>query len=220
MALAHRSVTAQRIDSQENLEVGLKRLLRKDRRLRAVATTAGSLSLRSRSAGYAGLARIIVGQQVSVAAANAIWAKFEVSVPGMSAAAILSAEDALLRAAGLSVQKVRTLRAIAEAHVGGLDLEGLATADDAHTQLTAIRGVGPWTADVYLMFCLGHPDVFPEGDLALRKAVAQAFALDEPDPGQAAIRDIAAAWSPHRTVAAYLFWAYYSAMKRREGLPT
>lgn len=205
------------IDCQENLDADLRRLLRRDRRLGPVARIAGALSLRRRPAGFAGLARIIVGQQVSVAAANAIWARFEDAVPGTSAAAVLAADDALLRSAGLSVQKVRTLRAIAEAHVGGLDLEGLA--DDAHAQLTAIRGVGPWTADVYLMFCLGHPDVFPEGDLALRKAVARALALGEPDPGQAVIRQIALAWSPHRTVAAYLFWAYYGAVKRREGLP-
>lgn len=209
------------IDCQENLETGLKRLIRSDRRLRAVAKVAGVPSLRHRPAGFTGLARIIVAQQVSVAAANAIWTRLEAALPGTPPAGILAAGDEALRAAGLSIQKIRTLRAIADAHVRGLDLAGLGALDaaEAHARLTAIRGVGPWTADVYLMFCLGHPDVFPTGDLALRKAVAQAFELDAADPGPAPIADIADAWSPHRTVAAYLFWAYYGATRRREGLP-
>jgi DNA-3-methyladenine glycosylase II len=115
---------------------------------------------------------------------------------------------------------VRTLRAIAEAAVEGLDFDHLASlpGEDAHARLTAIKGIGPWTADIYLLFCLGHADVFPAGDLALRVAVAEAFGSDAPMPIRA-LEVLAVKWSPWRGVAARLFWAYYRATRKRAALP-
>ncbi len=112
------------------------------------------------------------------------------------------------------------MRAVAAACRDGLDLDGLAAlpAEDAHARLCAIKGIGPWTSDIYLLFCLGHPDIFPAGDLALRFAVADAFGLD-PLPAAADLAVMAERWSPWRSVAATLFWAYYGARKRAAKLP-
>ena len=113
------------------------------------------------------------------------------------------------------------MRALAVAEIEGrIDLRGLCslTAAEAIGQLTAIRGIGAWTAEVYLLFCAGHPDVFPAGDVALQNAVAHAFGLDE-RPGARLLSDIAADWRPWRGVAARLFWAYYAREMRRSVQP-
>jgi DNA-3-methyladenine glycosylase II len=208
------------IETEADVEAGLRSLLRRDRRLREVARIAGTVPLRRRPGGIEGLARIIVGQQLSVASAEAIWSRFAAAFPGSLPDAILGAEEAALRAPGLSAPKIRTLRALAEALRGGLVLDDLATlpAEEAHARLTAVKGIGPWTADIYLLFCLGHPDIFPAGDLALRNAVADAFGL-APPVTEKAIAELAEAWSPWRGVAARLFWAYYRARRQRSALP-
>jgi DNA-3-methyladenine glycosylase II len=208
------------IETEADIEAGLRSLLRRDRRLREVARIAGTVPLRRRPGGIEGLARIIVGQQLSVASAEAIWSRFAAAFPGSQPEAILAAEEATLRAPGLSAPKIRTLRALAEAYRGGLVLDDLATlpAKEAHARLTAVKGIGPWTADIYLLFCLGHPDIFPAGDLALRNAVADAFGL-APPVTEKAIAELAEAWSPWRGVAARLFWAYYRARRQRSALP-
>ena len=206
------------ITSKRRLNNGVAALVARDPKLAEVAEVAGRLELRSRPAGFGGLARVIVGQQLSTLAAASIWAKFEAAFE-VSPEAVAGADDPSLRAVGLSGQKIRTLREIAAACRAGLDLAGLADlpTDEAHAQLTAIKGVGPWTADIYLMFCLGHPDIFPVGDLSLRKTAAAVY--DVPVEDAAAIAELAEGWSPWRSVAAYLFWAYYGAMRRREGAP-
>jgi DNA-3-methyladenine glycosylase II len=166
------------------------------------------------------LVRIVVGQQLSVASANAIWGRLEAGFPAMTAEALHRARVSRLRKAGLSGPKIRTLRAIAAAVRGGLDLDALAHAppEEAHAALTAVHGIGGWTADIYLMFCLGHPDIFPVGDLALRNAVAEAFGLEKP-LAPAVVAEITERWSPWRSVAAALFWAYYGAIKSRKVVP-
>jgi DNA-3-methyladenine glycosylase II len=208
------------IETMDDIAEGVAYLTRKDRRLKAVAKIAGALPLRRRPAGFAGLARIIVGQQLSVASANAIWAKFETAFPEMSADAVFSARVPRFRKAGMSAPKIKALRAIAGAVRGGLDLEALAhaPAEEAHARLTAIHGVGPWTADIYLLFCLGHPDIFPIGDLALRNAVGDALGHEGPVM-PAPLSEIAAQWSPWRSVAATLFWAYYGARREKKMVP-
>ena len=115
---------------------------------------------------------------------------------------------------------MRTLRAAAAASLDGLDLDALAEApaEEAHARLTAVKGIGPWTADIYLLFCVGHADIFPAGDLALRNAVANAFGLALP-VGVAEIDAIAERWSPWRGVAARLFWAYYRAVRQKVAVP-
>jgi DNA-3-methyladenine glycosylase II len=132
---------------------------------------------------------------------------------------VLAATEDDLRDCGLSRPKIRTLRAIAGACRDGFDLDHLATlpAEDAIRTMTTLHGVGPWTAEVYLLFCLGHADIFPAGDLALIVAVGDAFGHAE-RPSEKAVREIAAAWSPWRGVAARLFWSYYAAT-RREAAP-
>ncbi len=208
------------IDTTEDIGEGLAYLARVDRRLRPIIRVAGDLALRRRQPGFVGLARIVVGQQLSVASANAIWARFEAVFPDMTPDAIHRARDPRFRKAGMSAPKIRTLRAVAAACRDGLDLDGLAAApaETAHARLCAVKGIGPWTADIYLLFCLGHPDIFPAGDLALRTAVADAFGLAPPiDPGD--LSNLAEKWSPWRSIAAYVFWAYYSARKAQKKLP-
>ncbi len=209
------------IRSDEDVGEGLERLLRLDPRLVPIAAEAGSLPLRLREPGFEGLAHIIVSQMVSRASAEAIWRRM------LPLEGILTAENyALLhpeawREFGLSRAKAGTLSRIAEAVVsGGLDLAGLSRKPPAEAlaELTALKGVGPWTAQVYLMFCGGHVDVFPSGDVALQNAVAAAFGLSErPDPKKLAV--LAEAWSPWRSVAARLFWAYYAVKLGRGLLP-
>jgi DNA-3-methyladenine glycosylase II len=208
------------IESEADIAEGLEWLTRRDRRLARVARIAGPIPLRRAAPGFAGLARVIIGQQVSTASANAIWGRFAAAFPDTAPAALAAADEATLRAVGLSGAKIATLRAVAAAHADGLDLDSLAAlpGDDAHARLTAIRGIGPWTADVYLLFCLGHADVFPAGDLALRNAVADAFRRDAPVPIPE-LHAMAVKWSPWRAVAARLFWAYYRARRNIAAAP-
>jgi DNA-3-methyladenine glycosylase II len=198
------------IDSEADIAEGLDYLLRRDRRLRKVLKIAGTVPLRRRPDGFEGLVRIIMGQQVSVASASAISDRFLAAFPGVPVEIIRNATDDELRAPGLSMAKIKAVRAAATAISEGLDLAGLAG-------LTAVKGIGPWTADLYLLFCIGHQDIFPAGDLALRNAVADAFGLaaltiDETEA-------VAVKWSPWRGVAAWLFWAYYRAKRQRTALP-
>jgi DNA-3-methyladenine glycosylase II len=208
------------IDTVEDLAKGLAHLAKVDRRFKPVIRVAGPLGLRRRPAGFAGLARVIVGQQLSVASASAIWTRLEAAYPQMTPEAIGRAREPRLKKAGLSAAKIRTLKAIAEACRKGLNLDALATLDpdDARTRLQTVKGIGPWTADIYLLFCLGHADVFPAGDLALRNAVAQAFGTTPP-MDQAELVALAERWSPHRSTAAFLFWAFYGAQRANKALP-
>jgi DNA-3-methyladenine glycosylase II len=208
------------IESEDDIAEGLAYLAKRDRRLKKVIREAGTVPLRRGIHGLGGLAKIVVSQQLSVASANAIWGRFEALFPDFHAEAILAASEAAFRGAGLSAPKIRTLRAIAEAHRDGLDLDALAElpGEEAHARLTTVKGIGPWTADIYLLFCLGHADIFPEGDLALRNAVAEAFGLEIPVPPDEIAR-IAGKWSPWRGVAARLFWAYYGARRAKAAVP-
>jgi DNA-3-methyladenine glycosylase II len=208
------------IASEADIEEGLDHLAKSDRRLRKVIRVAGAVPLRRREGGLPGLARIIIGQQVSIASAEAIWGRFETAFPACAPQAIHAASDDALRAPGLSAAKIRTFRAVASACRDGLDLDALAEApaEEAHARLTAIHGIGPWTADLYLLFCLGHADIFPAGDLALRNAVADAFGL-EPPIAMGALAEMAERWAPWRGVAARLFWAYYRARRQKAAVP-
>ncbi|MDK9697824.1 MAG: DNA-3-methyladenine glycosylase [Siculibacillus sp.] len=210
------------IECDDDVGAGLVELMRLDPRLVPVVEIAGVVPLRRRPPGFEGLARIVVAQQVSAQAATSIWNRFEATVGGcVDAEAIGRFDDEMLRGAGLSRPKVVTLRALVAAVEAGLDLGAIARAPvaEAAEKLTAVKGIGPWTAEVFLLFCAGHPDVWPGGDLALRQAVGDAFDFPE-RPDERVCREIAAAWSPWRGVAARLFWAYYAARRQgREGAP-
>lgn len=175
----------------------------------------GPLPLRLRPPGFAGLLDIIVGQQVSVASATAILARL--GAAGLdNPQNVITAGDAGLRDAGLSRPKARYVLALAERD---FDFAGLHALPDAEAvaELTAMPGIGPWTAQVYVMFCMGRRDVFPAGDLALQEAARGLFDLPA-RPAPKDLAEMAAAWSPWRSVAARLLFAYYRIMKQREGL--
>lgn len=209
------------IATEADIAEGLARLVDADSRLRPVIAAAGPVPFRREPGGFAGLARVIVGQQLSNASAAAIWRRVAAAFPDLTPAVLSAAGDETLRGAGLSGPKIRALRATALACLSGLDLARLGTmpAPEAHATLTAIAGIGPWTADIYLQFCVGHADIFPAGDLALRRSVAAGLGLAEP-PSPTALADIAASWSPWRSVAAWLFWSYYRVVRSNRGAPS
>ena len=209
------------IETEDHIREGVRSLRRKCEIMRRVHAQAGEPPLRRRAAGFEGLTRIIVGQQVSVASADAIWGRFEKAIRPLSAEQLLRATDADLRAAGLSGPKIRTLRAVSVAVAGGLDLARLDAMhdDDVRAALTAVSGIGPWTADVFLLFCLGRADAFAAGDLALQVAAQHAFALRE-RPDAHRLAELAERWRPWRGVAARLLWAYYRTVKAtKSGAP-
>ncbi|MFN3867669.1 MAG: DNA-3-methyladenine glycosylase family protein [Hyphomicrobiaceae bacterium] len=172
----------------------------------------GDPPLRRYEAGFSGLARIVVGQQLSIASAAAIWSRLETSLANVTPARLLAMPNDELKAVGLSAAKIRTLVALAEAiEAGKLDLAALRTADDADVSkaLVAIPGIGAWTADIYAMFCLGRRDAWAAGDLALQVGVARAFDRG-PRVSAAELVVIAERWRPWRGVAARLIWADYA----------
>ncbi len=181
----------------------------------AMLAVAGHPPLRRREPGFAGLAWIVVGQQVSTASANAIYARLNAAFPQLEARALGLASDEVLRGCGLSSPKMKTLRAIAHAlESKSLDLDALAgmTAEAAHAALCAVHGIGPWTADIFLLFCLGHPDAWPAGDLALQEGARIALGL-RTRPDTKKLEKIGERWRPLRGVAARLLWAYYRVIK-------
>lgn len=213
------SARPSRLDSAETLQLHLRALLRRDARLKAIARSAGPFDVRLTEPGFSGLARVICGQQLSVASARAIWGRYALLPGATDAAGYLKLDEATVRGVGFSAGKCRTLRGVAEAVVAGaIDFSRLETmsAEDAVAVLTALKGIGPWTAEIYLMFCAGHPDIFPVGDLALQKAVGHALGMDTTPTGSA-LAAIAADWAPHRHAAALLFWRYYAAVIRKSG---
>ncbi len=175
----------------------------------------GTLPLRRRPDGFAQLLSAIVSQQVSVAAASAIWGRLrDARLTGPRK--IQWASDEALRAAGLSRQKIRYARALAEARINYAALRE-APSDAVIATLTEVPGIGVWTAEIYAMFSLGRADVFAPGDLALQEAARILFELSE-RPSERALRQMAEDWSPWRAVAARLLWAYYKIAKQREGI--
>lgn len=209
---------ALRLLTQHDLDLAVKSLIARDARLAPIHARAGPLALRRREAGLGGLLAIVVSQQLSIASAAAIWRRVEEAYAPLHAARLRHANATRLAKLGLSTGKIRTLRAICAAIASGeLDLDALAAmdADAAHAALTAVHGIGPWTADLYLLFCLGHADAWPAGDLAIQESIRAAFALDS-RPSARAITEMAEDWRPYRGVAAHLFWAHYRVMKARD----
>lgn len=175
----------------------------------------GPLPLRRKPDGFAQLLSAIVSQQVSVASANAIWSRMqEAKLTGPRK--IMWATDEDLRAVGLSRQKVRYARALAEARIDYKALRDTPNADVIAT-LTEVPGIGVWTAEIYAMFSLGRSDVIAPGDLALQEAARVLYDLPK-RPTDKELRQMAEAWSPWRSVAARVLWAYYREAKKREGI--
>ncbi|WP_265517561.1 DNA-3-methyladenine glycosylase family protein [Nitratireductor luteus] len=210
----------QRIETLEDIALGLEALVALDGRLAAVHRASGDIPLRRNAPGFASLASIIVSQQVSRASADAIFGRLCRLIDPLTAENLLVAGQGPLVEAGLSRAKQRAMTGLAEHVAGGaIDLDALCAlqAEEAITLMTALPGVGPWTAQVYLLVSAGHADVFPAGDVALQAAVAQALGWEvRPDASRLALE--AESWRPWRSVAARLFWAYYREMRGREAL--
>jgi DNA-3-methyladenine glycosylase II len=207
------------IHTQADLDAAIAGLVAADPRWRAALAAAGRPALRRRPDGFAGLAAIVVSQQLSTASAKAIWSRLESALDPFSPATVRRARPPKLARAGLSAPKIRALKAIARAiDDGTLDLAALGAlpADEAHRQLTAIHGIGPWTADIYLLFCLGHADAWPAGDLALQEAARLLLGL-RARPSSRDMGPLAESWRPWRGAAACMLWTYYRATKQREG---
>jgi len=209
------------IHSEADLDAALARLTALDPRLNPILEVAGRPPLRRRPGGFEGLASIIVSQQLSVASATAIWGRLGKAFDPFDHGADPLARAAKLARAGLSAPLTGALKAIAAAiDKGEIDLDALATieADEAHQRLTALHGIGPWTADIYLLSCLGHADAWPAGDLALQEATRLAFLL-KARPTAKEMRPLAEGWRPWRGVAARVLWTYYRAVKGRDAAP-
>ena len=210
----------ERLDSPETLAAHLAALLALDPRLAIVAERAGAFEVRHSPGGFAGLARIVTGQQVSTQSADAIWSRFAQLDGALEPAGYLLLSEQIVRNSGQSGAKYRTIRAVAEAVTAGeFDFAPLADlpAKAAIAALTRLKGIGPWTAEIYLMFSARHPDIFPAGDVALQRAVEWAFNL----PAKPVAKDLislAESWSPYRSTAALLLWRYYAAVRNKEGL--
>ena len=210
----------QRISTLDDIAAGLDALCVIDPRLDKVRAAAGEVPLRRSEPGFRSLISIVISQQVSRASADAIFGRLERLADPLTPETLLAAGDSLFRDAGLSRPKQRAVLAVSEAVGNGLDLSKLCDldAEAAISAMTAVSGIGPWTAQVYLLFAAGHPDIFPAGDVALQSAVGHALGID-PRPGEKALIGIAESWSPHRGVASRLFWAYYREIRGREGAP-
>ena len=203
------------LTSEGCMEEGAQWLASREPRFAHALRLTGTPPLRRRADGFAHLLSAIVSQQVSTHAARAIWGRME-AAGLVTPQAVLAADDESLRAPGLSVQKMRYARALAAA---GIDFDALRDMpdDDIVKVLVEVPGIGRWTAEIYAMFSLGRADVFAPGDLALQESARRLFDLPE-RPREAALRRMAADWTPWRSVAAGLLWAYYRVETDREGI--
>jgi DNA-3-methyladenine glycosylase II len=208
------------LTTQGDLEDAIHALVKQDPRLQQIFELTGMPALRQREPGFAGLAAIVCGQQLSTASAAAIWARVSAAFDPFDHESLRKARADRLGRLGLSAAKIKTLKNIArELAAERLNLDVLANedADAAHNTLTALHGIGPWTADVYLLFCLGHGDAWPAGDLAVQEAVKIGLGLKtRPTPKEMA--PLAEPWRPLRGAAAHLWWSYYRVLKKREGV--
>lgn len=208
---------------QEDVDAAVPALIALDPALKPIAQAVGRVPLRLREPGFEGLVRIINSQQISVASANAIWVRLEALVGNFHPEAVQAHSDEALLGAGLSRPKLKTLRALTQTCLAGLNVETLAElpAKEARASLTAIHGIGPWTADIFLMFCAGHPDIFPVGDVGLQN-IAQDILKLRKRPTEKRLTVLARRWRPHRSVAARLLWAYYGLQraKSKDGATT
>ena len=203
------------IETHVDVEEGLVWLCDREPRFAAIADALRPLPLRRRPEGFGQLISAILGQQVSVASAQSTWVRM-VEADMVTAPAVSRATPDALRALGLSRQKALYAQELARADI---DFDALREKSDADVIecLTAVKGIGPWTAEIYVKFSLGRADVFAAGDLALQIAAQDIFDLPK-RPSEKELHKLAQDWSPWRSVAARLLWAYYADMKQRDGI--
>jgi DNA-3-methyladenine glycosylase II len=203
------------IESSACIEEGAAWLGAREPRFALAYELASPIKLRRFPDGFERLLSSIVSQQVSVAAAETIWGRM-VGQGLTTPKAVLAAAPETLRAVGLSGQKVRYAKALAAEGIDYVSLRGLPT-EEVIQRLVHIPGIGRWTAEMYAMTALGHADVFAPADLALQEGARMLFDLPE-RPKEKALKEMAAAWSPWRAVAARILWGYYHVRKDREGV--
>jgi len=198
--------------SGEAIKADAAHLARTDQFLALAAEVAGDFPIRLRSPGYATLIWLILGQQVSIAAARAMFDRLTDTLgSAVTPGGLLDLDDATMRSCGFTRMKAEYARDIASAILAGsFDIDALATMSDSDAlrSLTSLRGIGTWTAENYLMWALGRRDLFPAGDLALRVGWQRLIGGADP-PSEAELRDIATDWSPRRTAASFLIWYFY-----------
>jgi DNA-3-methyladenine glycosylase II len=207
------NVTADRMSrlTEASLRRGLDRAAAADADVARALAAVGYPALRRRDPGFATLLRAIVGQQLSVASAAAIWGRIEAGIDPLTPDGFRAASDDTLRGMGLSAQKIRYGRSLSDLIAeGGLDLDALRGVEDeaAIEALIQIKGIGRWTAEVYLLFALGRPDAFPADDLALMIAAQRMKRLAE-RPDRRAMIALAEPWRPWRGAVAHLLWQFY-----------
>ncbi len=203
------------VTDAKQLSRAVKALAKECHIIRAAHDYVGVPEWRTRAGDYAGLARIIAYQQLSTKAAGTIWGRVEVLLGKVTPKAVLAADIDALRACGMSRPKIAHIRSIAEAmETGTLNLRRVArkSDDEAREELTAVKGIGPWTADVYLMFCLGRWDVFPHADIGLSEAYRMISGERKRHPPSKFLRT-GERWRPYRGVAAHMLWAYINAAR-------
>ncbi|MGY4232247.1 DNA-3-methyladenine glycosylase II [Bradyrhizobium sp. USDA 4449] len=208
------------LETQSDLEEAVRTLVKRDPRLKPVLDIAGMPALRRREPGFAGLAHIVCGQQLSTASAAAIWGRLSAAFDPFDHEAVRRARTDRLGRLGLSAAKIKTLKHLAREIIEerlNLDVLAEEDADAAHHTLVSLPGIGPWTADVYLLFCLGHGDAWPAGDLAVQEGIKIGLGL-QARPTEKQMAPLAEPWRPLRGAAAHLWWSYYRAVKKREGI--
>ncbi|WP_131667864.1 DNA-3-methyladenine glycosylase family protein [Psychrobacter pygoscelis] len=204
------------ISTQQALAEHIARLIKIEPRFAPVYEQIGVPDLRRKPEGFEQLMRAMVGQQLSVAAARSIWNKL-VAADLTTPERIAKADDEALKSNGLSRQKIRYVRSLVEHNI---DFSALATMSDEAVikTLTAVTGIGRWTAEMYLLFSLGRADVLAVDDLAIKEGARQLLGLEaRPTPKQ--LRDLSQPWSPHRSAASLLLWAHYGWLKDKEAMP-
>jgi DNA-3-methyladenine glycosylase II len=205
------------LSSERQLEAAVMAVSRQCKVMSAIQARTGTPALRDFGADFAGLAKIVTGQQLSIASAGAIWSRVATAVTPFEPATVRTMPDHRLASLGLSRAKIRTLKAIATAiEDDGLDIPALGGVPDAVVieRLTAVHGIGPWTADVYLLFALRRADAFAPGDLALQLAAQHLFKLND-RPTASKLEAIAERWRPWRAAAARLLWADYGLLRQK-----
>jgi DNA-3-methyladenine glycosylase II len=205
------------LKTQADIEQGVEELIKQCARMKALYSLVGRPALRRRRAGFPGLARIITEQQLSTASAAAIWTRVEALATPFSAEAVLELSPEALKQAGLSAAKISTLLGLAERlcdNVLNLGRLHRATPDTIRETLITVPGIGPWTADIYTLFCLGHADAFAAGDLALQTSAQLTFEMNE-RPSVRDLEALADQWRPWRGIAARLLWSSYRSLKTR-----
>lgn len=204
-----------RINSQTDIHLALLELKKLDPKLVPIIKQLKHVPLRRTEAGFESLANIITSQLISRVAAEAIWARLKSNFGVLTPENIAATTEQNLKDLGLSSAKARALLGIANKLTIKPDfLTSIAQyeTDKALKELISLKGVGPWTAEIYLMSCCGHPDIFPAGDVALRTAAGHAFFYNV-SPDQISLREYAKRWAPWRSVTARILWAYYADVK-------